>query len=63
VPVLAENRRRHPHMGSALNKDGARLRLAYNSRRQEDIIAEIEIILLSAGRLPKKPAGRRRGSG
>jgi hypothetical protein len=37
VQVLAEKRRSHPPMGSALNKDGGRLRLAYNSRCQEDI--------------------------
>ena len=50
--LLAENRQRLAHMDSALKKlddDGERLRLAYNARRQEDIIEEIELITLSAG--------------
>lgn len=50
--LMAENRQRHAYMDSALNKldeDRARLRLAYNARRQEDITEEIEVILLSAG--------------
>lgn len=50
--LLAENRQRLSHMDSALKKlddDGERLRLAYNARRQEDIIEEIELITLSAG--------------
>lgn len=50
--LLAENRQRHAHMQTALNRldeDRDRLRLAYNAQRQEDITEEIEVILLSAG--------------
>ena len=48
--LLAENRQRLSHMDSALKKldeDSNQLHLAYNARRQEDIIEEIELILLS----------------
>lgn len=51
---MAENRRRLAHMDRALDRleeDTARLRLAYNARRQEEITEEIEIILLSADML------------
>jgi F-type H+-transporting ATPase subunit gamma len=54
---MAENRQRHAHMESALNKldeDRARLRLVYNALRQEDITEEIEVILLSAGMLEQE---------
>jgi len=49
--LMAENRKRLEHMESAirrLEKDEARLRLRYNALRQEEIIEEIEIIMLSA---------------
>ena len=55
--LMAENRQRHAHMDSALNKldeDRARLRLVYNALRQEDITEEIEVILLSAGMLEQE---------
>lgn len=49
--LMAENRKRLEHMDSAirrLEKDEARLRLRFNALRQEEIIEEIEIIMLSA---------------
>ncbi|MFZ1828621.1 MAG: F0F1 ATP synthase subunit gamma, partial [Candidatus Competibacteraceae bacterium] len=49
--LMAENRRRLVHMDRALDRldaDMAQLRLAYNRQRQEEIIEEIEVILLSA---------------
>lgn len=49
--LMAENRKRLEHMDSAirrLEKDVAGLRLRYNALRQEEIIEEIEIIILSA---------------
>ena len=49
--LMAENRRRLEHMENAirrLEKDEAKLRLRYNALRQEEIIEEIEIIMLSA---------------
>ncbi|MBI5626386.1 MAG: F0F1 ATP synthase subunit gamma [Nitrosomonadales bacterium] len=49
--LMAENRKRLEHMDSAirrLEKDEAKLRLRYNVLRQEEIIEEIEIIMLSA---------------
>lgn len=49
--LMAENRARLAHMDRALdrlNEDTARLRLAYNAQRQEEITEEIEVILLSA---------------
>ena len=49
--LMAENRMRLEHMDSAirrLEKDEAKLRLRYNAVRQEEIIEEIEIIMLSA---------------
>jgi F-type H+-transporting ATPase subunit gamma len=55
--LMAENRQRHAHMDSALNKldeDRAHLRLVYNALRQEDITEEIEVILLSAGMLEQE---------
>ena len=64
--LLAENRQRHVHMDSALNKlneDSDRLRLAYNAQRQEDITEEIEVILLSAGMLSEEPVGQGQGPG
>lgn len=48
--MMAENRKRLEHMDSAirrLEKEEARLRLRCNSLRQEEIIEEIEIIMLS----------------
>lgn len=48
--LMAENRKRLEHMDSAirrLEKDEARLRLRYNALRQEEIIEEIEVIMLS----------------
>ena len=52
--LLVENRQRLTHMDSALKKladDGDRLQLAYNARRQQDIIEEIEAIMLSVDAL------------
>jgi len=52
--LMAENRQRQAHMDRALQRldeDSARLRLSYNTRRQEEITEEIEIILLSADML------------
>ncbi len=49
--LMAENRNRLEHMDSAIRrmeKDQAKLRLRYNALRQEEIIEEIEIIMLSA---------------
>lgn len=49
--LMSENRMRLEHMDSAirrLEKDEAALRLRYNALRQEEIIEEIEIIMLSA---------------
>lgn len=55
--LMAENRRRLEHMENAirrLEKDEAKLRLRYNALRQEEIIEEIEIIMLSAEALSGK---------
>jgi len=52
--LMAENRQRQAHMDRALQRldeDSARLRLAYNTQRQEEITEEIEVILLSADML------------
>ena len=49
--LMAENRKRLEHMENAIRrmeKDEAQLRLRYNALRQEEIIEEIEIIMLSA---------------
>lgn len=49
--LMAENHKRLEHMDSAirrLEKDEVKLRLRYNVLRQEEIIEEIEIIMLSA---------------
>lgn len=49
--LMVENRRRLEHMDSAirrLEKDQLALHLKYNGLRQEEIIEEIEILLLSA---------------
>lgn len=49
--LMAENRQRQVHMDNALQRldeDSARLKLAYNIQRQEEITEEIEVILLSA---------------
>jgi F-type H+-transporting ATPase subunit gamma len=57
--LMAENRKRLEHMDSAirrLEKDQARLRLRYNALRQEEIIEEIEIIMLSVEALMSKEA-------
>ncbi len=51
VSLMMENHKRLEHMNNAINrleKDEAELRLRYNKLRQEEIIEEIEIILLSA---------------
>jgi F-type H+-transporting ATPase subunit gamma len=51
VSLMAENRMRLEHMDGAIRrmeKDEAALRLRYNALRQEEIIEEIEIIMLSA---------------
>ena len=55
--LMAENRQRLEHMESAirrLEKDEAKLRMRYNALRQEEIIEEIEIIMLSAEALTGK---------
>ena len=49
--LMAENRKRLEHMDNAIRhmeKEEAKLRLRYNAQRQEEIIEEIEIIMLSA---------------
>ncbi len=49
--LMTENRKRLAHMDNAihrLEKDEAELQLRYNRLRQEEIIEEIEIIMLSA---------------
>jgi F-type H+-transporting ATPase subunit gamma len=49
--LMAENQQRLMHMDRALDRldaDTTQLRLAYNRQRQEEIIEEIEVILLSA---------------
>jgi F-type H+-transporting ATPase subunit gamma len=49
--LMAENRKRLEHMDNAIRrieKDEDGLRLRYNGLRQEEIIEEIEIIMLSA---------------
>ena len=49
--LMAENRQRQAHMDRALQRldeDRARLRLAFNAQRQEEITEEIEIVLLAA---------------
>lgn len=49
--LMAENRKRLEHMDSAIRrieKDEGKLRLRANALRQEEIIEEIEIIMLSA---------------
>ena len=49
--LMAENRSRLEHMDNAIRrmeKDQSKLRLRYNALRQEEIIEEIEIIMLSA---------------
>lgn len=63
--LMAENRQRLEHMDNALrklDKDMARLRQQHNRLRQEEIVEEIEVILLSAEALqgelrrPRAPA-------
>lgn len=52
--LMVENRQRQTHMDRALQRldeDSARLKLAYNIQRQEEITEEIEVILLSADML------------
>jgi len=49
--LMAENHQRQAHMDRALQRldeDSARLRITYNTQRQEEITEEIELILLSA---------------
>ena len=58
--LMAENRQRQIHMDNALQRlyeDCARLQLAYNIQRQEEITEEIEVILLSADMLQQAVAG------
>jgi F-type H+-transporting ATPase subunit gamma len=49
--LMTENQRRLEHMDRALQRldqDTGRLKLAYNAQRQEEIVEEIEVLLLSA---------------
>lgn len=58
--LMVENRRRLEHMDSAirrLEKDQAALRLKFNALRQEEIIEEIEVLLLSAEALAPGEGG------
>ncbi len=58
--LMVENRRRLEHMDSAirrLEKDQSALRLKFNALRQEEIIEEIEVLLLSAEALAPGEAG------
>jgi F-type H+-transporting ATPase subunit gamma len=60
--LLAENRRRIQHLEGAvkhLDDESARLRRQFNARRQEEIIEEIEVILLSAASLAKPQVDKR----
>lgn len=62
--LMAENRKRLEHMESAirrLEKDEAKLRMRYNALRQEEIIEEIEIIMLSAEALADQMIDEFRG--
>lgn len=57
--LLAENQRRIRHLEGAvrhLDDRSARLNRQFNARRQQDIIEEIEVILLSADSLRKPSA-------
>ena len=56
VSLMAENRRRVQHLEGAvkhLDEESDELRRQSNARRQEEIIEEIEVILLSAASLKK----------
>ncbi|HUW49550.1 MAG TPA: FoF1 ATP synthase subunit gamma [Sulfuricella sp.] len=56
--LMVENRYRLDHMENAirqLDKRVSRLKLAYNTMRQEEIIEEIEVIMLSVEALGKQP--------
>jgi len=49
--LMSENQQRLAHMDRALqrlDKDAAHLKLVFNAQRQEEIIEEIEVLLLSA---------------
>ena len=55
--LMAENRKRLEHMDNSirrLEKDEAKLRMRYNALRQEEIIEEIEIIMLSVDALTEE---------
>lgn len=59
--LMMENQMRQEHMENAihhLEKNNAQLRLQYNRVRQEEIIEEIEVILLSAEVLSKAEKSR-----
>jgi F-type H+-transporting ATPase subunit gamma len=59
--LMVENRRRLTHMDRALQRldeDIARLQLARNRARQEEIVEEIEVILLSAEMLAPEAGAR-----
>jgi len=59
--LLAENQRRLRHMDGAmrrLDNDLGRLKVRYNQLRQEEIIEEIEVILLSAEAVGAEARGR-----
>jgi len=54
--LMVENRRRLQHLDGAiqrLDKDVSKLKLRYNSLRQEEITEEIEIVMLSAEELSR----------
>ncbi len=56
--LLAENRQRLGHMERALNRIDERrheLGIAYNAERQEEIVEEIEVIVLSADLFQDRP--------
>jgi len=60
--LLAENHQRVQHLEGAvkhLDDESAKLRRQINARRQEEIIEEIEVILLSAASL-KAPLPKQR---
>ena len=60
--LMAENHRRVQHLEGAvkhLNEESDELRRKSNARRQEEIIEEIEVILLSAASLKKTLPKRR----
>lgn len=56
--LMVENKRRLEHMDTAIHRLDdmtAKLKLRYNALRQEEIIEEIEVIMLSIEALAESP--------